>query len=94
MREAVALQDECAAMCASLELWRHWVDAAARGTVAGRRQPAWRAATGPPPSGSQLPAVLSAAACCLDKLQPRIEELIREHDGALAASIERHANSM
>ena len=83
MREAVALQDECAALRAGLEQWRSSPGgaAAARSCVGIALHPA-----APPPPGASLATVHRAAARALEKAEPRVEALLREQEGASKAS--------
>jgi hypothetical protein len=90
MREAVALQDECAALCGALEPWRRAAGTSPR-TIPGAASPAHATArppplagAPPPPPGAPLAAVLAAAERALQKIQPRVEALIREQDGTHA----------
>jgi hypothetical protein len=83
MREAVALQDECAALRAALEQWR--------GASAGGHQAGRGPGVAPPPAGASLSAVHQAATRALEKVQPRVEALVRDQDGAcIAASLPCH----
>ncbi len=84
MREAVALTDECASLCAGLEAWRRAGGAEPAAPGSPMRAPAasLSSAAAPPRAGAPLAAVLHAAARALDKVQPRIEALVREQDGA------------
>ena len=82
MREAVALQDECAALRAGLEQWRSspGVGAAARSCGVALHPAA------PPPPGAPLATVHRAAARALEKAEPRVEALVRDQEGASKAS--------
>ena len=78
LREAVSLQDECAALRGSLAAWRRDGAPAAQLPRVGSA-----AALSPSPGAAPpLPLVLAAATKALQKLQPRIELLVREQEGA------------
>ena len=76
MREINCLAQECSALCAGLSSWRRGGGGAAQGAAHG-------GAVRPPPLDvTPLPGVIAAAAKALAKVQPRIELLVREQDGA------------
>ena len=81
MREAVALQDECAALRAGLEQWRSSPGVAAARLCGVALHPA-----APPPPGASLATVHRAAARALEKAEPRVEALVRDQEGASKAS--------
>ena len=76
MREINCLAQECGALCAGLSSWRRGGGGAVQGAAHG-------GAVRPPPLDvTPLPGVIAAAAKALAKMQPRVELLVREQDGA------------
>ena len=76
MREICCLSQECAALATGLASWRRGGGGAVHGAAHG-------GAVRPPPLDvTPLHGVIAAAAKALTKVQPRIELLVREQDGA------------
>ena len=82
MREAVALADECAAYAQALAAWRARTQRAPQPSAAPAMPRVPSAAALAPPTEAASPAVLAAAMRALQRVQPRVESLARDLDGA------------